>query len=189
MAKRFKTKEELQNTPGVTINKHGTAIYEEKCSFFLYPKCFGKPVNAPIEDWKSEWTEDWMVTEDPLPSEKSNQTDTSGALRYDSDKLRMDLIPPEWLIELARVLTKGAVKYEDNNWKKGMKYSRGLGSLKRHLVKWELGDTLDNETGCHHLASVAWNALALMYWDMNERSDLDDRHTSNIYNTENLECK
>jgi hypothetical protein len=104
--------------------------------------------------------------------------------RKDAGKLRMDLIPPEWLIELSKVLTFGAKKYEANGWKEGMNYSRCLAALKRHLVKWELGETLDDESKCHHLSAVAWNALALMYYDLHERSDLDDRQKNPNYDSD-----
>jgi len=88
------------------------------------------------------------------------------ALRFDEGKVRLDLIPAEILVELGRVYTAGAKKYTDNNWKKGMSFSRCLGALKRHLAKWELGKTYDDETGCHELAHVMWNAAALLYYQM-----------------------
>ena len=45
-------------------------------------------------------------------------------LKHDQGKLRFDLIPPEALIELAKVLTYGASKYNDRNWEFGMAYGR-----------------------------------------------------------------
>ena len=107
-----------------------------------------------------------------------------GASRHDKGKLRLDLIPVEWRIELGRLLTAGAIKYDPNNWKKGMAYSRCLGSLNRHLAKWEMGETRDEETNCHHLAAVAWNALALMYYELHGRTDLDDRDISDLYDSD-----
>lgn len=113
-----------------------------------------------------------------------------GALRYDSNKLRLDLIPAEWIIELGRVKTVGAAKYEDNNWAKGMKYSRAIGAALRHLYKWILGGKIDPETGCHHLAHAAWNCLALMSWEMYGLNDkYDDRQKRDLYNEEDLSCK
>ena len=85
--------------------------------------------------------------------------------RYDAGKLRLDLIPPEATLYLARVLTLGAQKYEARNWELGMDWSRCLGSLKRHLLKWELGQTVDDESGEPHLAHVMWNAMALLVYE------------------------
>lgn len=84
-----------------------------------------------------------------------------GGRRYDGGKVRLDLIPPEWIWGLGVVLTKGANKYADRNWELGMPWSKVWGPLLRHSFKWLMGEQFDKETGCHHLDMVAWNALAL----------------------------
>lgn len=83
-------------------------------------------------------------------------------LRYDAGKVRLDLLPPAWTWALAQVMTKGAEKYAPRNWEKGMPWSKVVGPMLRHAFKWLSGEIYDPETGCHHLAMVAWNALALM---------------------------
>lgn len=102
-----------------------------------------------------------------------------GGLRYDADKLRTDLIPVEWIVELARVLTVGSYKYQDRNWELGMDWSKCIGALQRHLLRWQAGNMVDAETGCHELAMVAWNALALMSYQLRGLG-LDDRYPSSI---------
>ena len=95
-----------------------------------------------------------------------------GGLRYDAGKNLLDLIPPEWVWALGMILTKGAKKYAARNWERGMKYSKVMGPLKRHLTKYEAGEQYDYGTpdepgtNCHHLAIVAWNALALMSYEL-----------------------
>jgi hypothetical protein len=84
------------------------------------------------------------------------------ALRYDSGKIRHDLIPPHALNELAKVYTMGAKKYAPHNWRKGMAWSRVLGSLKRHLNEIEMCNDYDEESGLYHAAHVAWNAITLL---------------------------
>lgn len=84
-----------------------------------------------------------------------------GALRYDNEKVRMDLIPAFANIEFGKVLTIGAKKYGDNNWQKGMKWSRVLGSLERHLYAIKKGEDFDPETGLLHSAHVMTNAAFL----------------------------
>lgn len=86
------------------------------------------------------------------------------AMRFSDNKLRFDLIPAEVLIELARVYTIGGVKYDDNNWRKGMKYSKVLGSLQRHLILFICGFDRDPDTKCHNLAQVIWNAATLLVY-------------------------
>ena len=95
-------------------------------------------------------------------------------MRFDTGKLRLDLIPPEVLIELSRVYSKGAIKYDDNNWRKGMKWSRCIGSALRHFFKWTMGERYDQETGCHHLMMAAWNCGTLFVYDLQGLGE-DDR--------------
>ena len=98
-----------------------------------------------------------------------------GGLRYNDGKLRYDLVPVYWRKLLAQISTMGAEKYDDWNWAKGMKYSTPLASLQRHLAAWEEGERLDAESGLPHLAHVAWNALALAYYEEYLKGE-DDRH-------------
>lgn len=84
-------------------------------------------------------------------------------------KPRFDLIPPEGLRRLADLYARGAEKYGDDNWKKGQPYSRAYASLFRHLIQWREGDRSED-----HMAGVAWNAMALMFYEeqMPELNDL-----------------
>ncbi len=96
-----------------------------------------------------------------------------GGLRHDSGKVRLDLIPPEWIEALGQVLTKGAEKYAARNWEKGMAWSKMIGCAMRHLLAFLRGERFDQETGCHHLAHAAWNVLALMSYDVRGIGDHD----------------
>ena len=83
----------------------------------------------------------------------------------DSGKLRYDLIPAYSLERLAEVYTIGAAKYSDNNWVKGMSWGRMFGAMLRHAWAFWRGEQLDPKDGQHHLASVAWCAFTLMYYE------------------------
>lgn len=89
-------------------------------------------------------------------------------LRFNDNKLRVDLIPVEWEVELARVHTAGSYKYFEKNWEKGMDWNKVFASMRRHILLWRGGQDIDEETKCHHLAMVAWNALALMTYQMRQ---------------------
>lgn len=88
------------------------------------------------------------------------------ALRYDAGKVRYELIPADALEELAKVYSRGASKYADRNWEKGMSWSRCFGSLMRHSWKFWSGERDDPETGCHHMAMAAWNCFALLTYSL-----------------------
>lgn len=84
------------------------------------------------------------------------------ARKDDSDKLRFDLFPVRPIQLLAEVFTIGAKKYGDRNWEKGLETGRVFAALMRHAWAWWGGEKNDPEDGQHHLASVAWCALALI---------------------------
>lgn len=99
------------------------------------------------------------------------------ARKDDSDKVRMDLIPPEAMFALAENLTYGAKKYDDRNWETngGMKWGRLFGAAMRHLWAWWWRKGKDPETGQSHL----WHAFSciafLITYEMRGYGE-DDRH-------------
>lgn len=80
------------------------------------------------------------------------------AVKFDEDKVRMELLPPEFLTSTASILTFGAQKYSARNWEQGMDWSRVYGALQRHLNAWWSGEHTDPETGKSHL----WHANCCM---------------------------
>jgi hypothetical protein len=68
----------------------------------------------------------------------------------------------------------GARKYEDNNWRKGYKWSLNFAALMRHAWAFWRGETYDPESGLHHMAHVVFHALALVN-NTTEHPDYDDR--------------
>lgn len=92
----------------------------------------------------------------------------------DQEKIRTDLLPIGPIMGIAQVLTFGAKKYEDNNWRKGIKWSRVWGALLRHLFAWWTGKRADPETGFSHL----WHAGCCIFFLIEYETthpELDDR--------------
>lgn len=95
--------------------------------------------------------------------EKARELEKGGA-KFDDNKVRLDLVPPELIFAVGDILTFGAKKYADRNWERGMDWGRVFGALMRHLWKWWGGalpttenflfGNLDDETGKSHL----WHA-------------------------------
>lgn len=100
----------------------------------------------------------------------------SGAVRdVREGKGRYDLISFLALGRIAGVYERGAAKYDDRNWEKGMPISRTLDSALRHIGQYLVGE--DDED---HLAQAAWNLIAALHFDEGIRrgfypSTLDDR--------------
>jgi hypothetical protein len=99
----------------------------------------------------------------------------SGGLRYDEGKARVDLIAPNCLLGIATVLEYGAKKYAENNWRKGMKWGRVIGSLLRHTYQFMAGEDVDSETGLPHVDHIACNAMFLCEYYRVHKA-LDDRY-------------
>ena len=95
--------------------------------------------------------------------EQENKTEARKNDRLD-DKLRWELLPLEDVEDIVRVYTAGAKKYGPDQWQNlpdGIR--RYKAALLRHLVEFDKGNEIDEETGCRHLAQVAWNAIAMLH--------------------------
>lgn len=74
------------------------------------------------------------------------------AIKYDQDKPRMELLS-QWVLEdVAKVMTYGANKYSENNWRNGFRWTRPIGACLRHVGAWLRGTNTDEESGLPHLA-------------------------------------
>lgn len=93
-------------------------------------------------------------------------------LRFNEGKTQLGLIPPHSLEQLGRVLTFGAEKYTRNNYRKGMKWSKVLDSLERHINAFKSGEDYDEESGELHMAHVMCNASFLLeYYSIYPQGD------------------
>lgn len=106
-------------------------------------------------------------------AQKKIEQKSEAGLRFDAGKSRWDLVPPE-IGELVDVYTFGATKYAARNWELGMSWGRVFGSLLRHAWAFWRGEDIDRETGMHHMAHCAWNAIALLTYSR-RGIGLDDR--------------
>lgn len=98
----------------------------------------------------------------------------SEAKKFDKGKIPLELLPPEALEEVAKVLQFGALKYDPWNWTKGMDWLRLYGATLRHMQKWHRGIDEDEESGINHLAHAACNLLFLL-WYSKHKKELDNR--------------
>jgi len=107
--------------------------------------------------------------------EEEAQLGKETAARFSKGKVRYDLMPPWALDQIARVYTFGTIKYDDDNWWKGLRWKKEVfACILRHAWKWFRGEKYDDESGLHHLAHAAWNCMALMEYERNGIG-IDDR--------------
>lgn len=90
--------------------------------------------------------------------------------KFDTDKLRYDLVPPSAIKALAEVLSFGAAKYGDNNWRDMPKdqLHRTVGAMMRHFEAYRAGELIDPESGLPHLAHCMTNLAFLIELDDTE---------------------
>jgi len=85
--------------------------------------------------------------------------------KYDDGKPKYSLIPPLVMPEYVAVLTFGAAKYGDHNWRLvAPLQDRYYDAMMRHLEAYRSGELLDGESGKHHLAH-AMCCLSFMMQD------------------------
>lgn len=74
----------------------------------------------------------------------------------------------EWIV---KVYTYGVEKYnQPGSWmllENG--YQRYKAALLRHIVAYEKGEVNDPESGLPHLAHAAWNAIAMLWFGLNNK--------------------
>lgn len=87
-------------------------------------------------------------------------------LKYDTGKLRWDLLPLKLIRKIVDVLTFGSIKYEDNSWQ-GLAdaENRYYAAMMRHLDAWRSGELIDPESGRTHLAHAACNIIFLLWFE------------------------
>jgi len=102
--------------------------------------------------------------------EKLRQKAKNGDLgiKFDDERNRWDLLPWREIEQVVKILTFGAKKYADDNWKyiPDLK-KRYFAAAMRHLVAWQKGEMLDQESGENHL-SHALCCILFLLWDDNQ---------------------
>ena len=91
--------------------------------------------------------------------------------KYDSGKPRIAEMVGDFkepLLAICKVWEFGADKYEKSNWKKvDNAIDRYTNAMMRHLLE-EVDSPIDSESGLHHAIHVAWNAIARLYFILQE---------------------
>ena len=158
----IRTKEGFAFWDDVICNENFNTFFEK------YPKDKKESTINTIQEELLENSSDTICLKETEGTGKViSQPDQS--LKYDNEKLRWDLLPLEDIEDVVKVYTEGAKKYVPNSWQKLPDgYNRYKAAMFRHLLEYEKGNTIDEETGCKHLAQVVWNAIAMLHVSKNK---------------------
>jgi hypothetical protein len=122
----------------------------------------------------------WIYPTDDVPG---------AGVRDDGGKMKWHLLPVPALLALTKVFHGGSVKYAEDQWRKGLKYSRIYRSMISHFMKWLSSDSsYDKELGTHHLMMVAWGCFVLYMYEVVYGFDhLDDRKEKGMLTDDDFE--
>ncbi len=82
-------------------------------------------------------------------------------LKYDEDKPRLDLVPPDAIIAIGTIMTYGLNKYFEGGWKQVEPW-RYRAAMMRHIVEYLREPYgVDIESGYKHLWHIICNAAFL----------------------------
>lgn len=145
--------------PFMIENKDGFWAWMSDGSYFSAdtPHCRDLVAEAPAPDLApGEATREWQDEGIALVAE---------GRKDDTGKAPWHLLAPEFMEGTAQVLAFGAVKYEERNWERGMKWSRPFSAMMRHMWAWWRGEKVDPETGHSHLWHAACCVMFLVAYE------------------------
>ena len=125
------------------------------------------------------WNSFFIGTEDTINIDKKL---SGNALKFDDDKLPVNLLSSEALLQTAAVLKFGADKYSEHNWRQGFAWSRPLAAAMRHIMAFNDGEDKDLESGLSHLAHAMCCIMFLLEFEKTHR-ELDDRYKVDVPTT------
>jgi hypothetical protein len=154
-----------------------------------YPQDDGYPTHEQIKAMADEITyrsgkklsEITKATQSEFPTvaDLPIQKQFGTALKFDQNKLPLNLLSTEAMNQTAAVLAFGAEKYAEHNWRKGFAWSRPLAAAMRHLTAFNDGEDRDPESGLSHLAHAACCIMFLLEFEKTH-PELDDRYKPNV---------
>ena len=82
-------------------------------------------------------------------------------IKYDEDKPRLGLVPPDVIVAIGKIMTYGLTKYDEGSWKQ-VEAWRYKDALMRHLCEYLRDpESIDLESGYKHLWHLACNIAFL----------------------------
>lgn len=93
------------------------------------------------------------------------KTSPTGDMKHDDGKSRVDLIDPQFTINMGHVMAYGAKKYAEDSWKTNVAnpIPRYLAASMRHLLAFANGQLTDEESGLPTLSHAACSLMMLQY--------------------------
>ncbi len=75
------------------------------------------------------------------------------------------LLPYRVINYVGEIYLYGCIKYDENNWRKGMPWGKIFAAFCRHSGQWYDGEDMDKESGMHHLGHALWQLFGLRWYE------------------------
>ena len=109
-----------------------------------------------------------------VPEQENVDPKTGGS--KNSKPEEVDLVDPEFIRAVARVLHIGKLKYEARNWERGYRWGLSYAAAQRHMLAFWSGEDTDPDSGLPHIAHAATHMMFLLLFSTHEQyADHDDR--------------
>jgi hypothetical protein len=126
--------------------------------------CYGIVIEKPDSKMLAEMCHN--LRKEPVAEDK-----VTDGLKHDGEKARLDLVPPEIIEAVGKVMTFGAQKYGEASYKQ-VDPKRYRAALMRHICKWlKNPHGVDTDSGLPHLWHVACNVAFLLELDKGGEGD------------------
>ena len=166
--------DETEACEGCPIHKFGyCTILDCEWTDDMVDKAYAAIAKPPVNFVKAnpddEIDSEVDAVESGLADSGTRREFASGAVRDVAEgKGRCDLLPAVAILRLARHFERGAIKYSDRNWEKGIPIHSFIDSAIRHTMKY-----LDGQHDEDHLCAAAWNLICAM-WTEEKHPELND---------------
>lgn len=165
----------------ILANKYGHMdAGQPKIDMFPYPSDMGTEVDnmeekakkqagsgigiAPFYEEEKVSLEEYSRRWEAAKAKESSSAPQEKALRYNEGKLPWHLVDFKAFEPMVKVLQYGAQKYAEENWRKGLSLKEIRDSFIRHLVEWNSGQDIDEESKCLHLGHLMCNLMFYSYF-------------------------
>ncbi len=114
--------------------------------------------------WESNYSKHFFPFQSVVGHEDEGDAEVSsgGSLRYNTGKPQFSHLSPDFIMEMANLMTKSAEKYSRQNWLRKQDIRTAADSLFRHYSAFMSGQ--DNDEGgseMSHLLHIAVNAMIM----------------------------
>lgn len=175
--------EEIDINRVITCNRYELEAAGEDLSKHREFKPTDPLTGKPLEEKKEAKVKFSNGSEVTFNREESADITTAhvsptGSLRLNNGKPEVSHIAPEFILDLASLMSASAKKYSKWNYAKGQYLTTPADSLMRHFIAFMAGENNDPESNHSHLVHIAANALIMWcttQYHLDKHPELDDR--------------